>query len=377
MTGAGAMPPVPENQLDDTQRRCGESSRLALWLLAIIAMVLIVAALRATAWISGTLAFAFFAALALQPVQSWIGARVPRAMGWLGHLAALLTMLLIFVLFTAGLLFVVQQLAAGIVRYREPLERLAARISARIDIAAGQPSGDGTAPLAERLIDPVMSLATGVAQSMWSFGGVLTLLFFLVWLMLLEAPSYSAKLSGIASRRDGAALHDIVDATASRFRSYLLMRALLGLATGLLYMAWTWWWGLDFVLVWGLLAFLLNFIPTIGSIIAGVLPVALAFLQRDPVSALIIGGGLLVIEQVMGNYVDPLLQGRQLSLSPLAVLLALAFWTWMWGLVGALLAVPMTLVLTIACAHVEALKPIALALSNATNLEELEEATAP
>lgn len=370
------MPPVPENQLGDDTRH-GDSSRIALWLLAIIAAVLVIAGLRATAWISGTLALAFFAALALRPVQSWIDGRISHAMRWLGHVAALLIMLLVFALFTAGLLFVVQELAAGLVRYREPLERLASRISARIDFAAGQPAGEGAVPLAERLIDPVMSLATGVAQSMWSFGGVLTLLFFLVWLMLLEAPSYSAKLSVIASRRDGATLHDIVDATASRFRRYLLVRALLGLATGLLYMAWTWWWDLDFVLVWGLLAFLLNFIPTIGSIIAGVLPVALAFLQRDPVSALIIAGGLLVIEQVMGNYVDPLLQGRQLSLSPLAVLLALAFWTWMWGLVGALLAVPMTLVLTIACAHVEALKPIALALSNATNLKELEEATSP
>lgn len=344
-----------------------------IWLLAVIAVVLVLGGLRATAWISSTLTFAFFAVLALHPVDRWIRSRVPRPFRWLGVLAALLLMFLVFALFTAALMFVVQQLAAGVAKYQEPLQRLAERIGSVIEFAG--PSG-GDSSLAARLIDPLVALATGVAQSIWSLGGILVLLFFLVWLTLLEIPSYTTKLSTITTKNNGATLHELIEATGVRLRRYLMMRAILGLVTGMLYMAWVWWWDLDFVLVWGLLAFLLNFIPTIGSIIAGALPAGLAFIQHDPITALTIAAGLLFIEQFMGNYIDPKLQGQQLSLSAVAVLVGLTFWTWMWGLIGSLLAVPITLLITMICARIQALKPIAMVLSDAKTAEELEKATA-
>lgn len=355
-----------------------ENGRLAglVWLLAPISLVVVVVALRSTAWISGTLALAFFATLAVLPVNDWIRLHVPHPLRWLGHAAALLLMLLVFILFTLGLLFVARRIATAIMRYQEALESLSDRIGQWVEIVGDQGGGEGS-PIAQRLVEPVVSLATTVAQSLWSFGAILTLLFFLVWLMLLEAPAFAAKTSAMPSTLNGTRLRAIVEITAARFRRYLVVRTLLGVVTAILYMLWIWWWGLDFVLVWGLLAFLLNFIPTIGSIIAGALPVGLAFLQRDPATAIMIAAGLLVIEQVMGNYVDPKLQGRQLALSPLAVLVALMFWTWVWGLIGALLAVPMTLIITIGCAHLPALRPIALMLSSARNMDELEEATAP
>lgn len=349
---------------------------VAAWLLGGVLAILVIMLLRETAWVTGTLALAFFAALALWPVDAWIRARTPRSLRWLGHAAALILMLLVFVLFSLGLTFVAQQVITGLTRYQESLQTLGQRLSQWSNLA-GQGGGEGAGASVDRLIELVMSLATTILQSIWSFGGVLTLLFFLVWLMLAETPSFNAKMGVITSRREGATLDSIVSATASRFRRYLAVRTALGIVTAGLYMAWIWWWGLDFVLVWGLLAFLLNFIPTIGSIIAGALPVGLAFLQRDPATAAIIAAGLIVIEQVMGNYVDPKLQGRQLSISPLVVLVALMFWTWVWGLLGAILAVPMTLILIIAFSHSESLRPIALALSNAESLEELEVATSP
>ncbi|WP_173931502.1 AI-2E family transporter [Chelativorans sp. Marseille-P2723] len=350
------------------------STRTSTWLLAIIAAILLVFFLRETAWVSGTLALAFFAAMALWPVDFWIQQHVPRGLRWIGHAAALMIIILVFLLFGLGLLFVVTQVAIGLERYEEPLAQMLETGS-----RWGQSLVNGTTGTIspDRLIETVMTLATTIAQSVWSFGGILTLLFFLVWLMLLETLAYEQKLEDAASSGNGAALLRVVSTTAMRFRRYLAVRTIMGVSTGLLYMAWIWWWNLDFVLVWGLLAFLLNYIPTIGSIIAGALPVGLAFLQRDLASAFVIAGGLIVIEQLMGNYVDPKLQGRQLSLSPLAVLIALMFWTWVWGLIGALLAVPMMLVMTLAFARVPALRPIALAFSNATNMQELEAATAP
>ena len=123
----------------------------------------------------------------------------------------------------------------------------------------------------------------------------------------------------------------------------------------------------------GLLALLLNFIPTVGSLIAGIFPVLFAFAQKDPGTALLVGGGLLVIEQVMGNFVDPKLLGERLSVSPLVILVSLLVWSWIWGIAGALIAVPMTVLLTVTFAQVPALRPVALFLSNERDLEGLEE----
>ncbi|WP_309084554.1 AI-2E family transporter [Chelativorans sp.] len=367
MTGTEDVNPPPQNG----------TSPAVVGLLATIATLFIIVMLRETAWVSGTLALAFFAAIALWPLDCWIRARTPAPLHWLGHAAALIVMLLVFLLFSAGLLYVAQQVAEGLTRYQEPLHNLVTRLSQWSQVAAGQEGGQGGTPLAERLVEPVIAVATTIMQSIWSFAGILTLLYFLVWLMLLETPSLTAKLSAIASYHDGATTRRIVDATASRFRRYLVVRTAMGLATATLYMLWLWWWGLDFVFVWGLLAFMLNYIPTVGSIAAGVLPVGLAFLQFDPVSAILIGAGLLMIEQVMGNYIDPKLQGQQLSISPLVVLVALMVWTWIWGLLGAILAVPMTLAIIIAFSRIDGLRPVALALSNARDLDELKEVTAP
>ena len=159
---------------------------------------------------------------------------------------------------------------------------------------------------------------------------------------------------------------------AVRLRRYLLARAILGLITALLYAAWLWIFSVDLLVVWALLAFLLNFIPTLGSLIAGALPVLYAFVQKDAGTALAVGAGIFVIEQVMGNYVDPRVQGRQVSLSSLVVLITLLVWGWMWGVAGAILAVPITIAAMIICAHIPRLRPFALMLSNAADMEGLD-----
>lgn len=127
-------------------------------------------------------------------------------------------------------------------------------------------------------------------------------------------------------------LHTGLDANRSalfsiaiRIRWYLVVRTVLGMVTGLLYSIWSLAWGVGFALIWGLLGLLLNYVPTVGSLAAGILPATFAFLQLDPLLALAYGGGILGIEQIMGNYADPKLQGRELSLSPMVVL-GVPFW---------------------------------------------------
>jgi predicted PurR-regulated permease PerM len=129
---------------------------------------------------------------------------------------------------------------------------------------------------------------------------------------------------------------------------YLIIKTAASLVTGILIGLWVWILGLDFPLIWGLLAFMLNYIPTLGSIIAGVPAVLLGFIQFGPGRALMVAVGYLVVNAVLGSVVEPRFQGRGLGLSTLVVFLSLAFWGWVWGPVGALLSVPLTMTLKIA-----------------------------
>ena len=107
-----------------------------------------------------------------------------------------------------------------------------------------------------------------------------------------------------------------------------------------------------------------------ATIIAGIPPILLAFVQFGPGKALLVAGGLLAMEQVIGNFVDPRLQGRTLNVSSLVVLLSVILWGWIWGVPGALIAVPLTVTIILACSKVAMLRPIAVQLSGGEDNRE-------
>ncbi|WP_163269905.1 AI-2E family transporter [Chelativorans alearense] len=346
---------------------------LACWFSVLVALILVVTALRATSWLSSTIAFSFFTALAVWPVDAFVRDRMPRSLRWLGHVAALLLMLLVFGLFLVGLAVAARQITAGLPKYEPVFQVWQDRLYAWVE-SAGLTGGQNDA-VSGGLINSVVGYASTVIQSIWSAAGIISLIFFLVLLLLLEAPSLEAKLRATTARNEDKLYHSALSTIAVRIRWYLAVRTALGLATALLYALWSWGWQLDFILVWAVLAFLLNYIPTVGSIVAGILPAAFAFLQLSPLSAALYGVGLLIIEQIMGNYIDPKLQGEQLALSPLAILIALMFWSWVWGILGALVAVPTMLAIVVVCARIPALQPVALFLSDSKNIEQLKTVT--
>src|SRR5262249_45690810 len=124
--------------------------------------------------------------------------------------------------------------------------------------------------------------------------------------------------------------------------------------------------GVEFAAMWGGLIFLLNFIPYIGSLVAVSLPILLSFLQygEEPWKRLTITLLLLLIQRVVDNFVEPRLTGRKLGLSPLLVLLSLAFWGWLWGVVGMILAVPLTVIGKIILENIRETRPLATLISN-------------
>ncbi|WP_281561294.1 AI-2E family transporter [Thalassomonas sp. RHCl1] len=191
-----------------------------------------------------------------------------------------------------------------------------------------------------------MSLA---ADMLSGLGGVMANMFLIIMtvvFMLFEASGIPKKLH--LALDDPEMRLKQIDKFLSSVNHYIAIKTLVSIATGVCVSVMLWAFGLDFFLLWGVLAFLLNYIPNIGSIIAAVPAMSLAVLQLGPGSAGLIGLGYLMINTVMGNAVEPRYLGRGLGLSTLVVFLSLIFWGWLLGTVGMLLSVPLTMIVKIA-----------------------------
>ena len=355
------------------------------WLIGIAVALAIAWTLRQTVWITLPLAVAFFIALGVWPVCRWVQERVPRRLGFLGHAAAMAVIVLLLSLFFAAIWYAAHRIVTEFPRYADDFHRLWEQASALADgwglpvTLPGAREGGEPAPAngGQPASDPVTGFALGIVNSAWRTLTNLVLIFFFVLLMLIEAPTWRAKLGGaFGPEREGAWL-DSIAASAQRFRLYLILRTVIGIVTGALYWLWLTLWGVEFALLWGVLAYLLNYIPNFGSFVVFALASLFTFMQQGVETGLIVAVGLLVFEQAMGNVIEPRVQGQRLSISPLVVLVSLLVWGWIWGITGTLLAVPLTVLMIIAFAHIRALRPLALLLSDADSMKGLGEATRP
>lgn len=169
------------------------------------------------------------------------------------------------------------------------------------------------------------------------------LILFTVTFMLIEAAGFSRKLSSIEGLDAESTMQGFTRMVES-IKLYASAKAIVSLATGFLIWIGLEIVGLDFAPLWGLLAFLLNFVPNIGSIIAAVPAVVLAMLQFNPTMALVVIAIYAVVNTVIGNVIEPTIMGQHVGLSTLVVFLSLVFWGWMFGPVGMLLSVPLSMV---------------------------------
>jgi predicted PurR-regulated permease PerM len=155
--------------------------------------------------------------------------------------------------------------------------------------------------------------------------------------------------------------------------SYLGIKAAISLVTGLLIFIWLSILGVDYAVLWGLLAFLLNFVPTVGSFIAAVPAVLLAVVQLGLLHAGLTLAGFVVVNLVMGNMIEPRWMGRGLNLSPLVVFVSLVLWGWVLGPVGMLLSIPLTIMIKIALESQQETRWIGIMLGAADSTAEAED----
>ncbi|MCR4952538.1 MAG: AI-2E family transporter [Treponema sp.] len=207
-----------------------------------------------------------------------------------------------------------------------------------------------------------VGLSSGIVTSVKS---VLVLLLMLAFL-LIELGAFSKKIHIAFEDVSRGAILNISRQIISDVTRYLSIKFFISLATGLLVYAGVAIIGLDFPIVWGFFAFIMNFIPTFGSIISTVITSLFALLQFYPEWGKIIYVVVLLISVnfVLGNIIEPRIEGRHLGLSPFAILISLSIWGWIWGFIGMILAVPMTVIIKIVCQNIPELKRIAIFLSN-------------
>ncbi len=208
------------------------------------------------------------------------------------------------------------------------------------------------------------TIASVLVNAASSFLGEMLVVGFYLAFLLLEARRFPMRIEAGFARDQADRVLGIAGSINRAMASYLRAKVLSSLVTALPVVTILWVFGVPFPGMWGALAFIGNFVPYVGSLVAFVLPVSLAFLELEPISRPLAVLVLLVLVQVVtNNIIEPRLTGQAVDLSPLVVLIALAFWARCWGVVGMVLAVPLTVMLKIVCENFSRTRPLAKLLS--------------
>jgi len=311
-------------------------------LIQFAAFIIVVAGMKASAVLVVPFLLAAFLAIICAPPLFFMQRKgVPSLLGILIIMLGVISVQMALVTLVSASIADFQQ---NIPFYQERLKTLTID---SLQILSGYGIELETDKLAE-LLNPSHILGL-VANTLNGLGGVLTNTFFvfLTFIFILsEASGFPNKLRAILGDHTSD-LDEYAQITSCVIR-YLGIKTLTSVGTGIIITIWLAIQGVDYPVMWGIFAFLFNYIPNIGSIIAAVPAVLLALIQLGPLGAGIAGIGFLIVNILIGSVIEPKVMGEGTGLSALVVFLSLAFWGWVMGPVGMLLSVPLTMAVKIA-----------------------------
>jgi AI-2 transport protein TqsA len=300
----------------------------------------------------------FLALITVRPMLWMQSKRVPAVVA-----ALVIVIVIMAILSVVGTIVgrSVAEFTASLPAYQQRLDVL---VDGAVQFGVTKLGMEGLSSDVRDMLNPgiVMNL---LARFLDGLRGVLTnvfLIFITMVFMLLEASSFRTKVE--AAFGDPRATFEKQGQFLNDLGRYLGIKTLVSFATGFLAWLITWSVGLDFPLLWGMLAFLLNYVPTIGSIIAAVPPVLLALVQLGVGEAFAVALGYVGINVIFGNFLEPRLMGYGVGISPLVVFVGLIFWGWVFGPIGMLLSVPLTMTLKLALESSEDTRWIAVFLGS-------------
>jgi len=325
-------------------------------LIVIAAIAIAVIFLHAAASIvAPILLAAFIAVIVTSPLQWMRRKRVPK---WLA------LVVIIFVIFEGGSLLALvftgqlEGFRHGLPGYQERLIVLSDQFGGWLENIGVDNARESVKDILDPAI-PITLVRIALAKVSGTFGSGLLVLLAVVF-MLLEAGGLPAKLRMAFNLTEEA--EERLGRLSSAINQYIMIKGLASLATAFFIWAWLWILGIDFAVLWAVLAFLLNFIPFVGAILMMIPAVLMALVQTDLLTTVLVALGYLVANTVIGSVLEPRIMGRGLGISTLAVFLSLLFWGWVLGTVGVFLAVPLTMALIIALDSSPQTRPIAILL---------------
>ncbi|MEM9996322.1 MAG: AI-2E family transporter [Bacteroidota bacterium] len=327
-------------------------------LLTVAAFVIVVAGMQAAASILVPLLLAVFLAILCAPSLFWL-----QGHGWRTTPAVLLIVFALLAVSAA----VGTLLGTSLVDFTSQVPVYQARL--RVDLRefieqSALADIEGFDISIVDSFDPG-ALMAGVATLLTGLGNIVTRWFLIILLtvfMLLELSGFPSKLKA-AFHDSGRSMVYVQRFTAS-VKKYLAIKAIVSVATGVMAGVWLALIGVDYPVLWGVVAFLLNFIPTIGSIVAAGPPLLLALVQTGWVTAALVAFGYLTINTVVGNIIEPRWLGQGVGLSTFVVFLSLLFWGYVLGTAGMLLAVPLTMIAKLALESSDETNWLAILLSH-------------
>ncbi|RRD46179.1 AI-2E family transporter [Tessaracoccus sp. OH4464_COT-324] len=282
---------------------------------------------------------------------------------WLRRVVLVLAAIAVLSALAALITVTVQELVARAPHYQVNLERLIGEVARMVGFER-VPDWETIRQQVVGRIN-IQAWLTSAAGQIGSIGGVLFLIIIYIAFLLSERDEFVEKLDAAFPEPEKARrIKQVIGAINERVGQYLatktLVNALLGLASYVIMLAF----GLDNAAFWALVIALLNYIPYIGSIIALILPVALSIVQFGSWPMTIgLYACLQVLQLIVGNFLEPAMVGRKVNQSAFVVLVALSFWSAIWGITGAILAVPLTSILMIIFNEIPATRPLAVLMS--------------
>lgn len=319
-------------------------SRGYLTLLGICTAILILMAFYFARTVLAPVVFAVFAIALVWPLQAYLQARMPKL------IATMMTVVVVIVVVTTlaaligwGFGRAARWLLADLARFQEMYLQAAAWLEKHGFVITGVFGEVFNGSWVVAMLQRVGSRLQGIL----SFA-IVTLIYIL--LGLLEVDTIAAKLRGLRNKEIGESLIAAAGQAAVKLQKYMRVRSVMSVMTGALVYGFATLIGLPLAAEWGVIAFALNYIPFLGSFIATIAPTLFAFVQFESWEmALLVFVCLNVIQFVVGSYLEPRITGSALSLSPFLVLFAIFLWSFLWGISGAFIGVPIVIAILAVC----------------------------
>jgi AI-2 transport protein TqsA len=283
-----------------------------------------------------------------------------RLPGWVCYIAALMTIFGALTIMVELIMENVAQVSQAAPGYEANLRDL---LTSMYDMV-----GLKTAPSFAQIVEQISvgGIVTSVAGTLGGVAGSAGIVVVYVVFLVVEQRVFERKLHALVPEPDRAKrLRNLLGRIARQIEGYLWVKTLTSLLTGVVSFTIMWLVGVDFAEFWALVIFLLNYIPIIGALLGVIFPSLLALVQFETLGPFLITSIALSATQfVVGNLIEPRLMGSRLNLSPLVIILSLAFWGTIWGVVGMILCIPIMVILMIICGHFAPTRPLAIMLSS-------------